>query len=101
MRRLQRPWSGELGDTQRRVLSTIAVYQREQARPPTNRELGRLAGIRSTGHIDYHLGCLAAKGLITRERYTSRGIHLTALGRMLLHEDTCPTCGQAIREASA
>ena len=101
MRRSQRPWLGEIGATQWRVLSTIAVYQREHARPPTVRELGRLVGISSTGHIDYHLGCLAEKGLITRERRMARAIHLTALGRALLHEDVCPMCGQAIREASA
>jgi repressor LexA len=65
-----------MSETQARIYDFITRYIDEHGRPPTNREIGRAVDIASTGHVDYHLTVLEKKGLITRERKTSRGIAL-------------------------
>jgi repressor LexA len=70
----------ELSERQRKLLLFIEDYIEQHGRPPTNREIGNGMGIPSTGHVDYHLKALEAKGYIKRESRTSRGIKvLTSL----------------------
>jgi repressor LexA len=66
-----------LSDPQAKIYAFIVNYMRENARPPTNREIGAAVDIASTGHVDYHLTVLEKKGYIRRERKKSRGIVLT------------------------
>ena len=65
-----------LSETQTKIYAFITKYMDENGRPPTNREIGKAVKIESTGHVDYHLGVLEKRGLIIRERKTSRGIAL-------------------------
>lgn len=65
-----------LSDIQQRIYYFIEDYTRREGRPPTNREIGTALSIRSTGHVDYHLGRLQKLGMIEREPRTSRGIRL-------------------------
>ncbi len=66
-----------LSDPQADILRFIEKYMRAEGRPPTNREIGSAVGIKSTGHVDYHLTVLEKKGYIARERKKSRGIRLS------------------------
>jgi repressor LexA len=66
----------EMSDIQAQILDFIEEYSRKEGCPPTNREIGHKVGIRSTGHVDYHLTVLERKGHILRERKKSRGIRL-------------------------
>jgi repressor LexA len=70
------PPEGELSDKQTRILDFIQHFYAENQRPPTNREIGRGVGIRSTSHVNYHLRILEEKGRIERIRNTSRGLRL-------------------------
>jgi repressor LexA len=65
------------GDAMRqRILDGITYLTNSYNRPPTNRELGAYLGVKSTGHIDYHLRVLRDAGLLTHEPKKSRGIML-------------------------
>lgn len=66
-----------LSDKQARMLDFIQTFHAKNQRPPTNREIGRGIGIRSTSHVNYHLRILEEKGFIERIRNTSRGLRLT------------------------
>ncbi len=66
----------DLSELQQQILSFIEQYTNVETRPPTNREIGKEVGIKSTGHVDYHLNMLEKKGFIIRERKKSRGIRL-------------------------
>src|SRR5437870_13714067 len=65
-----------LSDKQARILDFIQTFHAKNERPPTNREIGRGVGIRSTSHVNYHLRILEEKGHIERIRNTSRGLRL-------------------------
>jgi repressor LexA len=67
---------GELSSRQAEIMVYIEDYIREYRRPPTNREIGTQFGIRSTGHVDYHLHALEERGFITREARRSRSIRV-------------------------
>src|SRR5581483_262623 len=58
------------------MLDFIQTFHAKNQRPPTNREIGRGVGIRSTSHVNYHLRILEEKGFIERIRNTSRGLRL-------------------------
>lgn len=73
-----RPNEEELSDKQARILDFIQTFHAKNQRPPTNREIGRGVGIRSTSHVNYHLRILEEKGFIERIRNTSRGLRLTS-----------------------
>ena len=68
--------SDELSSRQAEILAYIEEYIRQYRRPPTNREIGTQFGIRSTGHVDYHLRALETHGFITREQRRSRSIRV-------------------------
>jgi repressor LexA len=70
------PKEDELSDKQARILDFIQGFHAKNQRPPTNREIGRGVGIRSTSHVNYHLRILEEKGHIERIRNTSRGLRL-------------------------
>ena len=65
------------GKLQQAVYASIVAYIHTESRPPTIREIGQALGITSTGHIDHHLTMLEKRGLITRQKGTSRGIKLS------------------------
>lgn len=65
-----------LSDPQSRMYAFIREYVRREGRPPTNREIGQEVGIKSTGHVDYHLTILERKGYIIRQRRKSRGLRI-------------------------
>lgn len=62
--------------TTRRVLAEIVSYMVESSgRPPTVRDIGRRAGIKSTSNVAFHLAKLKKAGLITTgEEREERGI---------------------------
>jgi repressor LexA len=70
------PKEDDLSDKQARILDFIQTFHAKNQRPPTNREIGRGVGIRSTSHVNYHLRILEEKGHIERIRNTSRGLRL-------------------------
>src|SRR5579859_4968598 len=70
------PHEEELSDKQARILDFIQGFHAKNQRPPTNREIGRGVGIRSTSHVNYHLRILEEKGRLERIRNTSRGLRL-------------------------
>jgi repressor LexA len=70
------PKEDELSDKQARILDFIQGFHAKNQRPPTNREIGRGVGIRSTSHVNYHLRILEEKGRLERIRNTSRGLRL-------------------------
>lgn len=70
------PKEDDLSDKQARILDFIQGFHAKNQRPPTNREIGRGVGIRSTSHVNYHLRILEEKGHIERIRNTSRGLRL-------------------------
>jgi len=72
------PNENDLSDKQQRILDFIQTFHAKNQRPPTNREIGRGVGIRSTSHVNYHLRILEEKGRIERIRNTSRGLRLKA-----------------------
>ncbi|MBV9121435.1 MAG: transcriptional repressor LexA [Chloroflexi bacterium] len=78
------PNEDDLSDKQSRILDFIQAFYAKNQRPPTNREIGRGVGIRSTSHVNYHLRILEEKGRIERIRNTSRGLRLTSP----VHSDT-------------
>ena len=68
--------SEQASEIQRNMYTFIVKYMKSQGMPPTNREIGQAMHIASTGHVDYHLGMLEKKGLISRQPKKSRGIKL-------------------------
>lgn len=71
-----KPTEDELSDKQARILDFIQAFHAKNQRPPTNREIGRGVGIRSTSHVNYHLRILEEKNYIERIRNTSRGLRI-------------------------
>ena len=61
---------------QQRILEFIRQFVAQNARPPTVREIGEAANIRSTSVVDYNLRSLQRAGLIRRDSKVSRGIEL-------------------------
>ncbi len=68
--------SEQASEIQRNMYTFIVKYMKSQGMPPTNREIGQAMHIASTGHVDYHLGMLEKRGLISRQPKKSRGIKL-------------------------
>lgn len=64
-----------------RVLEAITAHVLEHARPPTQREIGRRAGIASTNGVDTVLRVLVRDGLVERTPLQSRGLRITDRGR--------------------
>ena len=66
-----------LTDRERELLELIVKLTEERGFPPTIREIGEAAGIRSTNGVRYFLERLEAKGYVRRSQGLSRGIELT------------------------
>jgi repressor LexA len=64
-------------DNQMKIYNFIVEYIAREGQSPTNREIGLAVGIKSTGHVDYHLDALERRDLIYRLERKSRGIRLT------------------------
>jgi repressor LexA len=60
-----------------KIYTFLEEYINANGKPPTIREVGQAFHITSTGHIDFLLKRLEARGLIRRVRGQSRGIQLT------------------------
>ena len=66
------------------ILAIIAKHLRDEKIPPTMREIGVAAGIKSTNAINDHLRALDDKGLLGRKPLLSRGIWVTDAGARAL-----------------
>lgn len=66
----------ELTQRQQQIYDYIVGYTIEHMYPPTIREISRHTGLRSTASVYTALGAIEAKGYITCERDTPRGIKL-------------------------
>jgi repressor LexA len=84
-----------LSERQREILRFIRAYWEEYGRPPTNREIGEAIGVRSTGHVDYHLRMLEQKGYLQRDPNTSRGLRPGPRFTEAFEETPAPTHGRA------
>ncbi len=67
---------------QRAILAHIVDRVDRHGAPPTIREIGEAVGIDSTSVVNYHLDKLADRGLIVRGGRISRGLIVTAAGRV-------------------
>jgi repressor LexA len=65
--------SDDLNPRQAEMLRYMEEYIADHGRPPTTREIGARLNIKSTGHVDYHMRALVAKGYISKQSHTSRG----------------------------
>lgn len=65
-----------LTETQKGILGFITGFVQERGYPPTLREIGRHFRIPSTGSVSYHLRALEGRGLLKRNRGSSRGLEL-------------------------
>ena len=54
----------ELSHMQQKIYDYIASCIREQAYPPSVREIGEAVGLRSTASVSYHLQALQQKGIL-------------------------------------
>jgi SOS-response transcriptional repressor LexA len=66
----------ELTDTQRRILNFIEKHIAKYHYPPTYNEIGKAAGLHSTGSVDYQIKELENKGYIAVKRGTFRAIQV-------------------------
>ncbi|WP_435582890.1 LexA family protein [Amycolatopsis thermoflava] len=65
----------ELTPTERATLDALAAFARKHGYPPALRELA--AAMRSPySTLVYRIGCLVAKGYVTRRRNTDRGLRI-------------------------
>jgi repressor LexA len=65
-----------LSERQKKILSFLGDFTRENEYPPTIREIGTAVGISSTSVVSYNLDVLAKKGYIARDKTISRGLRL-------------------------
>ena len=65
-----------ISTAQKKVLSSITAWMKENNRPPTLRELCAKTGLKSTWTIRYHLKKLEEAGLLSLKENLSRGITL-------------------------
>jgi repressor LexA len=68
-----------LGERHQRILDFLQEYQRANKYPPSIREIGEKTGISSTSVVNYYLDQLEKRGLIERDRKTSRGVRLAGV----------------------
>jgi repressor LexA len=69
------------------ILRLIDTYIAEHAYPPTRREIGKAAGIRSNNAVAEHLDALALKGVLRIAAGVSRGLRITDAGREVLDRE--------------
>lgn len=89
------PRKGVLTDRQREVHEFMLRYQRENATPPTVREIGDAMGIRSPNGVSANLDAIIRKGWARRRGPRGKGaparncVALPPAGRA-----ACPHCGR-------
>jgi repressor LexA len=66
----------DLSARQEAIMGFINEFLRENAYPPTIRDIGSAVGISSTSVVNYNLNILEREGFITRDRDVSRGLRL-------------------------
>jgi repressor LexA len=65
-----------LSERQKKILSFVESFIRENEYPPTIRQIGEAVGISSTSVVDYNLKVLEREGYIIRDKTVSRGLRL-------------------------
>ncbi len=65
---------------QQLICCFIDAYSREQACPPTVREIQAWVGLQHYSTAEYHVAQLAYLGYLTYQPYIARSIQLTDLG---------------------
>lgn len=68
-----------LSRRQEQILDYIGDFCKENAYPPTIREIQKELDISSTSVVDYNLNALEERGFIRRNRHISRGIELVGV----------------------
>ena len=71
----------------RALLHAILVYQNENNRPPTIREIMRMIGVSTPSVVSHHVLPLVEAGYLEKTPLISRGILLTAKGREFIEGD--------------
>lgn len=61
---------------QEAILNIIIKYIEDEGIPPTNREIGNLAGLTSTSTVHQYLNTLEEKGYISRKKESARSIRV-------------------------
>jgi len=74
--------TGNLPESQRRILDFITLYVEQNDVPPTIREIQKGASISSTSMVSYHLKALERAQLLSRYERRSRGVVITHAGRV-------------------
>lgn len=74
-----------LTERQQEILDSIISLTQKNGRSPTIREIGAAVGIKSPNGVMANLTPLMAKGHITRDLHSSRGIRVVGF---------CPCCGR-------
>jgi len=69
--------------------------------PPTLRQIGQVAGIRSTNGVNDHLNVLVRRGLLLRGKRSARDLRLTDAGRRVAAELTAAAAATATSKAAA
>lgn len=72
-----------LSRRQEQILDFIETFCRQNAYPPTIREIQKELDISSTSVVDYNLNALEERNFIRRNRHISRGIELATRGDVM------------------
>ncbi len=70
-----------LSRRQEQILDFIEGFLKDNAYPPTIREIQKDLDISSTSVVDYNLNALEERNFIRRNRHISRGIELVRIGK--------------------
>jgi repressor LexA len=73
---------------QREILEIVRQAVMRQGQAPTVREIGKIAGLRSSCSVQKHLNMLETKGYIKRDSYKYRSIELTMDGEPMTRRRT-------------
>jgi len=76
-----------LSERQKKILSFVQSFIRENEYPPTIRQIGEAVGISSTSVVDYHLKVLEREGYIVRDKTISRGLRLVEREEFMRRDD--------------
>jgi SOS-response transcriptional repressor LexA len=78
-----------LTQRQQQVLDCVRESIAKRGYPPSLREIGAKLGIGSTNGVNDHLKALEAKGMLTRDTKTNRGLHVVGD----TYGQLCHACG--------
>lgn len=94
--------TGNLPESQRRILEFITSYVEQNDVPPTIREIQKGAGISSTSMVSYHLKALERAQMLSRYERRSRGVVINHVGRVNPREMiNVPLVGRIVASAPA